>query len=552
MYLDFYALNTKPFKLSPDPSFIWMGERYREALAVLQYGLIDKKGFLLITGDVGTGKTTLINTLLNRITGNTVVANVPNPDLETLDFLNFIAFAFGLQRRFKHKAAFLSAFSKFLNSCFSKDKNVVLIVDEAHRLNHTQLEQIRLLSNIERQDAKLINIFFVGQNEFLDHITETRNRALRQRITINYHIDPLDQNEVGDYLRHRLKIAGAQRPIFSEQAVESLYYHSRGYPRVINNIGDLALLTGFVKSSEMIDAQIITECAQDLCITPQPTIEVISPAQSADDLEHDLVTYTEIKPKRRGLLPVGLASVACILLAGVLYVSSPIKDFFTPDEPTVASVLTKQTAPRPSALPPDQALRNRSGDTSHTQNQKSTGIQDRNQLSKPKVAIEKASLDRHDLAISDLSATPQAAVVTKKIDSAVEIKPLSILSVREVHKALPKKVLVPFDHDSAALTAAQNDVLENVVGYLGDHPWVRVTIKGYTDNRGNPWYNIRLSRLRADMVKHYLVTRGVASSRITTFALGVAEPIASNDSPEGREQNRRVELSFTPIPKSLE
>ena len=552
MYLNYYALNTKPFKLSPDPSFIWMGERYREALAVLQYGLIDKKGFLLITGDVGTGKTTLINTLLNRITGNTVVANVPNPDLETLDFLNFIAFAFGLRRQFKHKAAFLGAFTQFLNACYSTDKNVVLIVDEAHRLNHAQLEQIRLLSNIERQDAKLINIFFVGQNEFLDHITETQNRALRQRITINYHIDPLSQHEVGDYIRHRLKIAGAQRPIFSEQAVESLYYHSRGYPRVINNIGDLALLTGFAKSSEMIDAQIIAECAQDLSIQPQPTIEVLSPTTPADDLDHELLTYTEIKPKRRRLIPVVLASAACILLAAVLYVSSPIKNFFTPAAPTVASVSPKQTVSPPMADSQSQALGNVSRDAPATQSQQRPQTQEREQLTKPKIELESTSLKRNAPAISDRSTTPRVAVVKAKIDPMLEIKPLPILPVPEVHRSPPNKVLVPFDHDSAALTAAQNGVLEKIIGYLGDHPRVKITIKGYTDSRGNPRYNVRLSRLRADMVKHYLVAHGIAPSRITTFALGAAEPIAPNDSPEGREQNRRVELSFTPLPKSLE
>ena len=266
MYLAHYNLKEKPFQISTDPKFIWLGENHREGISVLEYGVLDNKGFLLITGDVGTGKSTLINVLLERLGNDTLVANITNPVLEPLDFFNIIANEFNSNTKLNSKAAFLTYFHGYLNDCYLKNKKVILIIDEAHRLNQELLEQIRLLSNIERPDTKLLNIFFVGQNEFIDLISKTENRALKQRITINYHLDPIKETEVGDYIFHRLNVAGHKKNIFNENAIAEIFLFSRGYPRLINIICDHALLTGYVKEVKIIDEMIIKECTDELLL----------------------------------------------------------------------------------------------------------------------------------------------------------------------------------------------------------------------------------------------------------------------------------------------
>lgn len=164
MYLSHYNLSLKPFQISTDPKFLWLGENHKEAFATLKYGIMDNKGFLLLTGDVGTGKTTLINALINSLGSNVIAATIPDPNLEKLDFFNYIAKAFRIDKKFSGKGEFLIYFEQFLNAAYSKNKKVLLVIDESQRLNHVLLEEIRLLSNIEKQNTKLLNIFFVGQN----------------------------------------------------------------------------------------------------------------------------------------------------------------------------------------------------------------------------------------------------------------------------------------------------------------------------------------------------------------------------------------------------
>ena len=168
MYRSFYGIKRKPFQLSTNPSFVWLGEKHKEALALLKYGILESQGFLLLTGDVGTGKTTLINALTNSLGDEFIVAKVPDPGMETIDFMNYIAHSFDMNKKFVSKDGFLIHFGHFLNSANAAGKKVLLIIDESQRLSPELLEEIRQLSNIENQGIKLLNIFFIGQNEFKD------------------------------------------------------------------------------------------------------------------------------------------------------------------------------------------------------------------------------------------------------------------------------------------------------------------------------------------------------------------------------------------------
>jgi general secretion pathway protein A len=266
MYLTHYNLKIMPFGTSPDPKFIWLSEKHKEALASLKYGIQENKGFLLLTGDIGTGKTTLINCFLNENGTDAIIASLPDPDLSILDFFLLLSHEFNISIDFDTKGEFLIKFRNFLNSTYSKQNKALLIIDEAQRLNQQLLEQIRLLSNIERQDVKLINIFFVGQNEVYELIMDEQNKALRQRIAVHYNLKTLTESETLDYIKHRLKVAGSEQEIFSPDAIYEIFSFSKGYPRLINTICDWTLLTGYVLGIKQIDRKIIKKCADELII----------------------------------------------------------------------------------------------------------------------------------------------------------------------------------------------------------------------------------------------------------------------------------------------
>ena len=266
MYLDHYNLNLKPFEMSPDPRFLWLGEKHKEALAALEYGIIESKGFLLLTGDAGTGKTVLINGLLKSTRVKAIIATIPDPDLEILDFFNYLSEEFQMKKAFESKGSFLIEFKHFLYEVYQSEGKVLLIIDESQRLNHELLEQIRILSNIELNDRKLINIFFVGQSEFKEILREERNAAIRERLAVSYHLEPLDRKEIESYIDHRLKIAGSTENLFTPDAMRDIFFFSRGLPRLINIICDYALLIGYSKELKQIDDDVIAECRRNLQI----------------------------------------------------------------------------------------------------------------------------------------------------------------------------------------------------------------------------------------------------------------------------------------------
>ena len=269
MYLKFYSLKQEPFSLSPDPDFLFLSEVHKEGLAHLRYGLIQKKGFIVITGEVGTGKTTLIQALLREIPQEVRVACISNPKLSRDEFFYLLGQSYKLGI-IENKAKFLVKFTEFLENAHKDNQNVVLIIDEAHCLSDELLEEVRLLSNLETPNSKLINIILAGQPEFEAVLDKPDMRALKQRITLRYSLKPLTPEETADYIKVRLTRAGAQDVgIFSGSAIEQIYKLSSGIPRVINILADHSLLTGFVKEAKVVDDKIIKECAAELDILPE-------------------------------------------------------------------------------------------------------------------------------------------------------------------------------------------------------------------------------------------------------------------------------------------
>ena len=260
MYLDYYELKKFPFRTNPDPDFLWFGEKHKKALSFLKDGMLKRDGFLLLTGDVGTGKTSLIRYLLKSTDASAIIATISNPMMPVIDFHNSLSEKFKLDNKFSDKADFFIRLKKFLFKAHSEHKLVFVIIDAAQTLNHERLEEIRLLSNIEFENQKILNIFFVGQGETETILMDPRNKATSQRINMNYQLQPLDEHETIHYIAHRLKVAGAKKDIFTDDACKKIFDIADGIPRLINSICDCALLSGYVKGKKIIDPIWIREC----------------------------------------------------------------------------------------------------------------------------------------------------------------------------------------------------------------------------------------------------------------------------------------------------
>ena len=271
MYLSHFNLDEKPFKISTDPRFLWLGEKHEEALATLKYGILDGDGYALVTGDVGTGKTTMASALMNELGDEVIAAKIPYPNVEVLDFFRLISTAYGMRGEFGSKGGFLAYFDAFLRSSYAKGKRVVLIIDEAQRLSPEHLEELLHLSNIEENGARLFNLVFVGQNELNRILLEESHRALRQRVAINYSLGPLTEAETKDYISHRLKVAGCDRDIFSIEAVQEVFHFSGGIPRLINIVCDLALLMTYHEGGAVVRPETVGECIGRLRLPTERT-----------------------------------------------------------------------------------------------------------------------------------------------------------------------------------------------------------------------------------------------------------------------------------------
>jgi type II secretory pathway predicted ATPase ExeA len=303
--------------MNMDPKFIWFGERHKDILTVLKYVAVDNEGFLLVTGDIGTGKTTLVNALLKCLGKNTVTANITNPRMEPRDFLDFVAHEFNIQMQSGDKRDSLAPFRRFLNDCDSKNKKVLLIIDEAHRLDQTLLNQIRRLSNIKRRNKKLLNMVFVGQDAFIDLISKKKNRDLKQRITFSHHLNPLKGAEICEYIFHRLHVAGSVKSIFTGSAIGEIYAVSRGCPRLVNMVCDHALWAGYRKGVKEIDGKIIKECVDKLPLWNEK-IDDRKAQKKLETRNQGAAKEPEINSLRRRFQYIAFAMVSLMIL-GLLY-----------------------------------------------------------------------------------------------------------------------------------------------------------------------------------------------------------------------------------------
>ncbi len=260
MYLQYYGFQEPPFNITPNSRFFFASTKHTEALNTMVYAISERKGFVVISGDIGSGKTTVCRTLVNQLDSRTQVALITNTLLSGRDLLTAILDDLEIDYRPGSKAKLLSQLNDYLIQQLKDDNNVVLIIDEAQNLTPSCLEEVRLLSNLETENEKLIQIIFLGQPELKKKLALARLEQLRQRIAVYYHLSPLTIEETFDYILHRLKVAsGSDRKFFTDGALDLIYKFSRGVPRLVNQICDSSLLSGYVAEATIIDEKILHE-----------------------------------------------------------------------------------------------------------------------------------------------------------------------------------------------------------------------------------------------------------------------------------------------------
>ncbi len=260
MYYSFYKFSEPPFNLTPNSRFFFNSAKHTEALSTLVYAINERKGFVVITGDIGSGKTTVCRALLNQLDKKTEVALITNTHMSGKDLLMTILDDLQVHYVPGSKAKLHSQLNDYLIEQLRKDNNVVLIIDEAQNLAPSVLEEVRMLSNLETENEKLIQIIFLGQPELKDKLALPRLEQLRQRIAVYFHLTPLNKEDAKDYILHRLKVASnSDRKYFTDEAIDLIYHFSKGIPRLVNQICDSALLSGYIYETEQIDARLVKE-----------------------------------------------------------------------------------------------------------------------------------------------------------------------------------------------------------------------------------------------------------------------------------------------------
>ena len=574
MYLSYYKLDKKPFDISPNPEFLWLGEKHQEGLATLKYGILQNKGFLMITGDVGTGKTALIRAIENEIQAKIIVVTIPDPSLSLMDFYNVMAAELNMGRSFENKGGFLIEFKRLILKAASSHQRVLMIIDESQRLTSALLEEIRLLSNIDLGGNVLINTFFVGQSEFKALIAKNENRAVRQRITVSYELSPLTLDETRQYIGHRLKVAGASRPIFTPEAIRLIHGHSRGYPRLINIICDHALMSGYSRGVDRIDETIIKECGTELRIAigadppEEKSMPPAEPRKKAAAAGLPPAPVEDQRHSRRGA--VFFAGFLALLGLTWYFAGDRISDELARlGKGKESAAFQGQKAPAPTGEKTDRVppLASDSGVKSKLQ-----------EVPAAKPSPEDVTIAKKETpgVMSSEAGPPQAApavapTAAAPVDSAAVVKtePVAAAPMTPPSAARPapggppqaatsappaagaaqppsaesvrlKEYVVYFTQNSTEIPIYAKDILSTTANLLKSFPEARAIIEGHTDSSGDLALNKVISEERAASVRNYLVGQGIDVRRLAASGLGPDKPIESNSTSEGRSKNRRV------------
>lgn len=294
MYESFFGLKEKPFNLTPDPGFFFMSRIHENAYLHLEYAIRENKGFVAIVGDVGCGKTTLVQYMIRNLLKDAEVAVVNQTNVLPLEFLKMVSREYGLESRGLDKAEVLSLIHDFLIKRFAEKRRVVLVIDEAQNLPSGTFEEVRMLSNLEAEKAHLIQIILSGQPQLKARLEQGDLEQFVQRLSVQCHIGPLDERETEEYILHRLEVAGGTgRRIFEKEAIQAVWNHSRGIPRIINVLCDTALVYGFGEGKQPVDSVLVEEAYKAKYIETAPAAQAATPSTGMDLAAKELQSIQE-------------------------------------------------------------------------------------------------------------------------------------------------------------------------------------------------------------------------------------------------------------------
>jgi putative secretion ATPase (PEP-CTERM system associated) len=263
MYEDFFGLKERPFTLQPDPAFLFLSKRHRAAITLLEYSIVSRANFSVVSGEIGSGKTTLVRHLLNRLDRDVTVGLITNTHRALGELLQWVNLAFGLPYHGKEKIELYQQFMDFLIDQYAKGQRTVLIVDEAHNLDISTLEELRLLSNINVDKDQVLQMILVGQPELREVLMKPALMQLAQRVSVACHIEPLSPEETDEYIRHRMTVAGGNPDIFRPAATRFIYHQTGGIPRMVNKLCDMALVYAFAEQKPVIDVKLVFDVVRE-------------------------------------------------------------------------------------------------------------------------------------------------------------------------------------------------------------------------------------------------------------------------------------------------
>jgi len=294
MYEEFYKLNERPFSLSPDPSFLYLGKSHRRAMDILEFGIASDAGITIISGEVGTGKTTLVRNLIESLEDDVSVGLITNTQKKFGDLLKWVLLSFNIETEETDHVKLYQLFVNYVTKQHNAGRRVILIIDEAQNLGVEALEDIRMLTNINVDKTLILQLVLAGQPELVDMLRKKELRQFAQRVSADYFLLPLTFRETQKYIRHRIKVAGGDKDLFKQTAYATVYYHSGGIPRVINTICDMALVYGYADEAPRISKEIVLDAIRDRKVGGLVIRDDQDVNQDAEDLRQQIIDKTGV------------------------------------------------------------------------------------------------------------------------------------------------------------------------------------------------------------------------------------------------------------------
>lgn len=366
MYLDHFNLTERPFSITPDPRFLYMSARHREALAHLLYGLGEGGGFVQLTGEVGTGKTTICRCLLDQVPENVDVALVLNPKVTSMELIATVCDELGIEYPEGNTSikSLTDVLNRYLLDAHARDRRTVLIIDEAQNLSADVLEQVRLLTNLETSTQKLLQIVLIGQPELRKLLAREDMRQLSQRVTARYHLDPISREEASAYIKHRLQICGTTQNIFNKRAIDKIQQLSGGIPRLINVLCDRSMLGAYVEGSTQVDPKVVKKAAREVLAAAEKKQKRSGlPWLTASLVVLALMVLAVIvQPWKQPLETATILPATKTAVSPVAQPAAPLEKTVAPVEPALASVMdVTENEPDQVAVPGEETAQDEEG-----------------------------------------------------------------------------------------------------------------------------------------------------------------------------------------------